>query len=40
MVGGNAIPDERVALDLGADGWVGDPRGLGDLIEGLRARPR
>jgi methylmalonyl-CoA mutase cobalamin-binding subunit len=40
LVGGNAIPDERVARDLGADGWVGDPRGLGDLIEGLRARPR
>jgi excisionase family DNA binding protein len=38
LVGGNAIPDERVALDLGADGWVADPRGLGDLIEALRAR--
>ena len=38
LVGGNAVPDERVALDLGADGWVADPRGLGDLIEGLRAR--
>jgi excisionase family DNA binding protein len=38
LVGGNAIPDERVALDLGADGWVADPRGIGDLIEGLRAR--
>jgi excisionase family DNA binding protein len=38
LVGGNAIPDERVALDLGADGWVADPRGLGDLIESLRAR--
>ena len=22
LVGGNAVPDERVALDLGADGWV------------------
>jgi excisionase family DNA binding protein len=38
LVGGNAIPDESVALDLGADGWVADPRGLGDLIEALRAR--
>ena len=38
LVGGNAIPDERVALDLGADGWVADPRGLGDLIEALRAQ--
>ena len=40
LVGGNAIPDERVALDLGADGWVADPRELGDLIEALRARAR
>src|SRR3954452_17775302 len=40
LVGGNAIPDERAALDLGADGWVADPRGLGDLIEALRARGR
>jgi excisionase family DNA binding protein len=39
LVGGNAIPDERVALDLGADGWVADPRELGDLIEALRRRP-
>ena len=38
LVGGNAIPDERVALELGADGWVADPRQLGDLIETLRAR--
>lgn len=38
LVGGNAVPDERVALDLGADGWVADPRGLGDLIEALKAR--
>jgi excisionase family DNA binding protein len=38
LVGGNAVPDERVALDLGADGWVADPRELGGLIEGLRAR--
>jgi excisionase family DNA binding protein len=37
LVGGNAVPDERVALDLGADGWVADPRRLGDLIEALRA---
>jgi excisionase family DNA binding protein len=38
LVGGNAILDERMALDLGADGWVADPRELGDLIESLRAR--
>ena len=38
VVGGNAVPDERVARDLGADGWVADPRELGGLIEGLRAR--
>jgi excisionase family DNA binding protein len=38
LVGGNAVPDERVARDLGADGWVADPRELGGLIEGLRAR--
>jgi len=38
LVGGNAVPDERVALDLGADGWVADPQGLGELIESLRAR--
>ena len=25
-------------FDLGADGWVADPRSLGDLIEGLRPR--
>ncbi|MFL5672481.1 MAG: B12-binding domain-containing protein [Chloroflexota bacterium] len=39
LVGGNAVPDERVALDLGADGWVLDPRELGDLIDAFRARP-
>ena len=38
LVGGNAVPDERVALDLGADGWVADPRQLDDLIEALSAR--
>ena len=38
LVGGNAIPDEHVALELGADGWIADPRGLGELIEALRAR--
>jgi excisionase family DNA binding protein len=38
LVGGNAVPDEGVALDLGADAWVADPRQLGDLIEALRAR--
>ena len=36
--GERGIPDERVALDLGADGWVADPRELGDLIEALRPR--
>jgi len=40
LVGGNAVPDERVALDLGADGWVADPRQLGDLIEVLGTRAR
>jgi methanogenic corrinoid protein MtbC1 len=39
LVGGNAVPDERLALDLGADAWVADPRGLGEMIEALRARP-
>jgi methanogenic corrinoid protein MtbC1 len=38
LVGGNAISDEQMAHDLGADGWVADPRELGDLIESLRAR--
>ena len=38
LIGGNAVPDQRMALDLGADGWVADPRELGDLIEALRAR--
>jgi methanogenic corrinoid protein MtbC1 len=38
LVGGNAVPDERVAFDLGADGWVADARALGDLIEALRPR--
>ncbi len=38
LVGGHAIPDERAALDLGADGWVPDPRMLGDLIQALRGR--
>jgi excisionase family DNA binding protein len=38
LVGGNAVPDEGVALDLGADAWVADPRRLGELIEALRAR--
>ena len=32
LVGGNAVSDEGLALDLGADGWVADPRGLGDLF--------
>jgi excisionase family DNA binding protein len=38
VVGGNAVPNERVARDLGADGWVADPRELGGLIESLRSR--
>jgi methanogenic corrinoid protein MtbC1 len=38
LVGGNAVPDEQAALDLGADGWVADPRAIGDLIESLRVR--
>ena len=38
LVGGNAVPDERTAIDLGADGWVADPHNLGDLIESLRTR--
>ncbi len=38
LVGGNAVPDEGLALALGADGWVADPRGIGELIEALRAR--
>jgi excisionase family DNA binding protein len=36
LVGGFAVNDERAALALGADGWVADPRALGDLIESLR----
>jgi excisionase family DNA binding protein len=38
LVGGNAVPDAHVARDLGADGWVADPRQLGSLIESLRPR--
>jgi excisionase family DNA binding protein len=40
LVGGNAVADEQMARDLGADGWVADPRRLGELIETLRARER
>jgi MerR family transcriptional regulator, light-induced transcriptional regulator len=40
LVGGNAVTDEGVALGLGADGWVADPRAVGDLIEALRERAR
>jgi methanogenic corrinoid protein MtbC1 len=40
MDGGHAVPDGRTALELGADGWVADPRGLGDLNESLRGRAR
>jgi methanogenic corrinoid protein MtbC1 len=36
IVGGHAVANEPAALDLGADGWVADPRALGDLIESLR----
>ena len=38
FVGGHAVANEPAALDLGADGWVADPRALGDLIESLRRR--
>ena len=40
LVGGNAVPDERTALGMGADGWAADPRALADLIEELRSRGR
>jgi excisionase family DNA binding protein len=40
LVGGNAITDEQTALDLGADGWVADPRRLGELIQALQGRER
>ena len=32
-------PDERSALDIGADGWASDPRDLAALIERLGTRP-
>ena len=38
LVGGNAILDEQMALELGADGWVADPRELGGLITTLQER--
>jgi methanogenic corrinoid protein MtbC1 len=38
LVGGHAVPDEGMARELGADGWVADPRGLGELAESLRPR--
>ncbi len=38
LIGGNAVENEQAALELGADGWVADPRRLGDLIEALRSR--
>ena len=36
VAGGYAVPDERVARSVGADGWARDPRRLGELIDGLR----
>ena len=38
LVGGHAVADEHMALELGANGWVQDPRKLGGLIEALRRR--
>jgi excisionase family DNA binding protein len=37
IAGGFAVPDERVARSIGADGWSRDPRRLGELIDALRA---
>jgi excisionase family DNA binding protein len=36
IAGGFAIRDDRSALEIGADGWVADPRELGRLIEALQ----
>ena len=35
IAGGFAVPDERSASELGASGWVSDPRELAGLIERL-----
>ncbi len=35
FAGGYAVPDERSAVELGAAGWVLDPRELAGLIERL-----
>lgn len=35
IAGGFGIPDERSAIDLGADAWAADPRDLAALIERL-----
>jgi MerR family transcriptional regulator, light-induced transcriptional regulator len=37
IAGGNAVPDERSAVELGASGWAADPRELAGLIERLSA---
>ena len=37
IAGGFAVPDERVARSIGADGWSRDPRRLGELIDALKA---
>jgi MerR family transcriptional regulator, light-induced transcriptional regulator len=36
LAGGFAIRDDRTAMEIGADGWVADPRVLGRLIETLQ----
>jgi methanogenic corrinoid protein MtbC1 len=36
IAGGFAIRDDRSAIEIGADGWVADPRELGLLIETLQ----
>ena len=35
IAGGYAVPDERSAMELGAAGWVSDPRELAGLMERL-----
>ncbi len=40
IAGGYAVPDERSAMEVGADGWVADPRDLARLIETLGAPVR
>jgi excisionase family DNA binding protein len=36
VAGGFAVPDERTAKRIGADGWTADPRRLSSLIAGPR----